>query len=393
MPNFDYIVFVIFICISILLAFKQKSFSICRKYAILLGLFLVCIFINALTSKYSPGGILTILGTFFTCIPFVYFILSYNVKMNNNDISKYINLLVNIIIIIYIICYLETFIFGINRRLTGILSTSFFFLGFVASLGNQAIILSLYLYKQSHNKKYLFKILFLAISVFLTFQLKAIAGLIIIAFIYKMFYSSNKTLTILFIVGCLVIAIPITLSIPKFKEKIEKYITLYSDVENVGVARVALYVKSVEIISDFFPLGTGQGTYGSIPANMKDSKVYEDYGLSGVWGLSLQHKVNFRMDTHWSSILGENGALGSFLYISLFLYPVFAIRKVTRKNSQYNNYKFLIVTSSLVILEESITLTIPNRFAFIIIYSGLAAIILRSIQNNVDKYESIANHN
>lgn len=88
---------------------------------------------------------------------------------------------------------------------------------------------------------------------------------------------------------------------------------MYGDESSIeDIARTALYYQGMNISNDFFPLGSGQGTYGSIPVNIVYSQVYVDYNLSYVGGLGKDSEEDYKMDTHWASILGENGYLGTF---------------------------------------------------------------------------------
>ena len=153
----------------------------------------------------------------------------------------------------------------------------------------------------------------------------------------------------------------------------------------------------MNISNDFFPLGSGQGTYGSIPVNIVYSQVYVDYNLSYVGGLGKDSEEDYKMDTHWASILGENGYLGTFLYLLLFFFPLRFLKKMkSGEITHSSSFKFLLISSLLVISIESFVLSLPTRFCFMFIYAGLNAIICRYITENINinnKYESITGYN
>lgn len=222
-------------------------------------------------------------------------------------------------------------------------------------------------------------------------QFKAIAGLLFIWFVYIFINAKNKILVIgrLLFVGISIVII--LLNIPAFTQKLNRYNNIYI-VANDGIARVELYRTAFKILEDHFPLGTGQGTYGSIPVNIVGSRVYADYGIDTVWGLGENDGVDFKMDTHWSAILGEMGVLGTILYFLLLLFPIKIIRKNYRSIPNGKHYYFFIATSILTLTVESITLTLINLFGFIVIYTGLSAIIIRRI-NEFNKYESTSSYN
>ena len=82
-------------------------------------------------------------------------------------------------------------------------------------------------------------------------------------------------------------------------------------------ARFLLYGVGWQIGKDDFPLGEGFGRYGGYASQLDYSPVYDEYGLSGIWGLSRDFP-NYLQDTYWPHVLGETGFLG-FLSMLAFL--------------------------------------------------------------------------
>jgi hypothetical protein len=74
-------------------------------------------------------------------------------------------------------------------------------------------------------------------------------------------------------------------------------------------ARVALYMGSLEIARDNFPLGAGMGRYGSWMSRVEYSPVYVEYGLNRVPGLRANNS-QYATDTFWPMVLGEFGVVG-----------------------------------------------------------------------------------
>jgi hypothetical protein len=79
-------------------------------------------------------------------------------------------------------------------------------------------------------------------------------------------------------------------------------------------ARLALYLTSIDVARDRFPLGAGLGRYGSPLSRAPYSPVYSEYGLNYVYGLGWEHS-DYITDTFWPQILGEAGvfALGAYV--------------------------------------------------------------------------------
>ena len=82
-------------------------------------------------------------------------------------------------------------------------------------------------------------------------------------------------------------------------------------------ARVALYVGSVEIARDHFPLGAGMGRYGSWMSRVEYSPLYAEYGLNRIPGLRADNS-QYATDTFWPMVVGEFGVIGVLAY-SAFL--------------------------------------------------------------------------
>lgn len=73
--------------------------------------------------------------------------------------------------------------------------------------------------------------------------------------------------------------------------------------------RNALYVGSIAIARDHFPLGTGVGRFGSHMSRESYSPEYASYGLDQVSGLRADEPIAVT-DTFWPMILGETGVVG-----------------------------------------------------------------------------------
>lgn len=83
-------------------------------------------------------------------------------------------------------------------------------------------------------------------------------------------------------------------------------------------ARLALYVVCIKIAIDFFPLGSGFGTFGSFLSGKYYSNIYTMYGLSHVQGLRID-QYNYISDTFWPWVIGQYGFIGGILYIYLII--------------------------------------------------------------------------
>jgi hypothetical protein len=78
-------------------------------------------------------------------------------------------------------------------------------------------------------------------------------------------------------------------------------------------ARIALYVASLEIARDHFPLGAGMGRYGSWMSRVEYSPLYAEYGLNRIPGLRADNS-QYATDTFWPMVVGEFGIFGVLGY-------------------------------------------------------------------------------
>lgn len=78
-------------------------------------------------------------------------------------------------------------------------------------------------------------------------------------------------------------------------------------------ARAVMTQTSLQIMKDYFPIGTGFGTYASAVAGEHYSPVYVLYGFPYIYELRISGE--FFSDTFWPIIIGQTGAIGTMCYI------------------------------------------------------------------------------
>lgn len=85
-------------------------------------------------------------------------------------------------------------------------------------------------------------------------------------------------------------------------------------------SRGAMLIASVQIAGDYFPIGTGFGTFGSAITATDGyySPLYYEYGLSTVYGLQ-PFFTSFITDAFWSTVIAQFGVIGLALFIALLI--------------------------------------------------------------------------
>lgn len=83
-----------------------------------------------------------------------------------------------------------------------------------------------------------------------------------------------------------------------------------------GFARTELSRASAQVANDFFPIGSGFGTFGSAITAKTEyySPLYYTYGLSAVEGISPRHS-SFIADTFWPTVIGQFGWFGCIIFV------------------------------------------------------------------------------
>lgn len=190
-----------------------------------------------------------------------------------------------------------------------------------------------YLYFSKQEKRNWCIALILLIPGVLSLRSKFLTALI--CFIYLGFFLKDKKLTMSvksFIIICLLAVVSLYVSFEKFSAY---FIT---GVDN-GLARGILYHTSFQIFGDFFPFGSGFGSFASEAAARYYSPIYYKYGIDTIFGLSPEDYAtsnNFLSDTFYP-VLAEFGVLG------LGLYLWFWVKQWNRANRIFNsNYRITL---------------------------------------------------
>jgi len=88
-----------------------------------------------------------------------------------------------------------------------------------------------------------------------------------------------------------------------------------------------MYAASAQIAINYFPIGTGAGTFSSQPSfSMYYSPLYYEYGLAKLYGASPEMS-KFLMDTGWPKFIAEAGWIGGGAYILCYLFAFLVLAK------------------------------------------------------------------
>lgn len=102
-----------------------------------------------------------------------------------------------------------------------------------------------------------------------------------------------------------------------------------SDTRAYRMARPETYKAAMIIFKEYFPFGSGLGTFSTNAAAEYYSPLYYKYGLSDVWGLTPENPM-FLADTYYPG-LAEYGIVGVFLFLWFWKRRLWAIQKLPLK--------------------------------------------------------------
>jgi len=190
------------------------------------------------------------------------------------------------------------------------------------------------------KKNDLYLMLAAAVTIF-TFRGKAIASVGVYFLIYIYILKQQKKFRIwhLLIIG----AVAVTIAWDQFA-------FYYIDLEGES-ARSALTQMSFVIAKDYFPIGTGFGTYASNVAAEHYSPVYYMYGLSSIQGLT-ESRMAFGSDTFWPIIIGQTGVIGTICYVFV-LFTLFRRVLAVRSKNLYAYTSGIFMFAYLMISSTS----------------------------------------
>ena len=120
----------------------------------------------------------------------------------------------------------------------------------------------------------------------------------------------------------------------------------YYYVEGHGrYAKSIMTGTSLQIAKDYFPIGTGFGTFGSTYAKQVYSPVYTLYGIADNPELGIESK-QYLTDLFWPILFGETGVIGTLLYVGLIVLLFIQIQRVF----YYNKRKYFLLIYMFVFM-------------------------------------------
>lgn len=304
---------------------KKRSFVIYKKkygYTWLIGVFIIAGVLGNAIYNFQP--LLSVaLPSLFLSIKFWLAIYTGNMLFRNLNVQKnaegiYLHIKFTILLfsVLFVIDNIAH-IFPANIRY-GLRSTQLFYgvpTGFAAVC---AFLFSLLTIIRPYVKKTGKWYTVLSLLMISTFRSKAFAAVFAFGLIYYFTYIREKKIT----AKALVLFVPLMLLM--VQDQIEYY--FFGDIKSDS-ARYQLLTTSIKIMKEYFPFGTGFGTFGSYMSAKSYSPLYQMYGISNVNGL-VKGAAYFVSDSFWPMIAGETGMVGLVAIIAVLYLMIIKLQKI-----------------------------------------------------------------
>ena len=134
-----------------------------------------------------------------------------------------------------------------------------------------------------------------------------------------------------------------------------------------GAARTYMYITSLKVFEDYFPLGPGFGTFGTDSAAKYYSPLNYQYDLNNIWGLNPDDDTagtTFYSDTFYP-LLAQFGVIGVVLFF-LFLKKRWIDGKNMENDDMYKLFIFIFVYITIQCIAEN-TFTGANGLPILLI--------------------------
>lgn len=213
-----------------------------------------------------------------------------------------------------------------------------------------AFLMSLFSYKLTRNKMYLYSLMFSMIGAISSGQRMEMAATLLIILLVILGVKYKRLLnSIVKRYSKIIVFLPLITSLYFILGL--RYDTNFTNFDN---ARGVLYIGAIHLAKNDFPLGEGLAKYGSSTSIDNKNSSYYKVGINNLWWFE---GASYLTDTFWAMVIGESGWIGFSLYI-LFLTHLLLI--LTRKSTNNGRSSYVsIYALSLLFYSVIISLNSP----------------------------------
>lgn len=129
--------------------------------------------------------------------------------------------------------------------------------------------------------------------------------------------------------------------------------------------RLLFFENGVQLFKDYFPFGTGFGTFGSSSAASYYSQLYYVMGFDAITGMQPEN-TKYLNDTFWPMIFGQLGLVGTIPFVIL-LFMVFAGIYRSGRRSRNPYIMFAVYLYIVNVLFSSIQSAYPSNNSMVML--------------------------
>ncbi len=160
--------------------------------------------------------------------------------------------------------------------------------------------------------------------------------------------------------------------------------------DGTGSARAVLYHDAIRTANDYWPLGSGFGTFGSVGAIRFDQSFFLTLGYKAYWWFN---KGKYLLDAYWAKYIGEVGWIGFAVHLMFYLVVLHAIIgwlndvrvKADKKAERYALLGFVGLSYVLIASPTAFNLSEPHGGLVAMMFIGIAwqrVVTLRMLSAN-----------
>lgn len=370
--------------------FFGKKINIPTKYKLgllLMGLYLFIAFFFSIASVFNY-----VLGIFFTFLFILLFLFASNTNTRREVVITIFQYLLVSFFLMSIFSILQAIFTGSSLREIPVLFRE---LGAFGAVMNISTIISIALYIITSNKKYLYWAIFFSVAVMMTILKKTMISNVLV-WIFFFIYQANSKTKIRFVFFSLIAVVVGNFLIGKeLNENIEQnseYLEKFGPEEHV---RLGMYITSFNITTDYFPFGSGMGTFASLSSIAGQySPIYYDYGINNI-GMNNPEDVatgkHTLLDTYWPHIFGELGFFGTIFFLYLWFFPFkLAMTKFKATDDPFiRGISFYVLLLVVTMTWEGFSLYTPEIPAFVLLHSGLSGLCYYHLKSKPNEDEGL----
>lgn len=338
--------------------FHTPNWSFNKVFLLTIGIFIFYICYSLYIGSNTKTAILA--DAIVQLKPYLAFFCMYSMMVQFNDSQK--NIMRSICLLLWIVLIPIGIAGGINEHTFKVtMGHPAYFAAAVACVSMS------YLYCSNFTMKE--KIIFIImLSLGLLSGRSKFYGFFAFSFFLIFYFFSIKNFKLSFKNGIVLLIMLVAIIFVAW-QKIDLYfyqaLTSIDESQNDMIARYVLYATAPQVLTDYFPFGSGFASFGTYYSGAHYSHLYLDYGIDNVWGMTKQD-YSFIADTFYPS-LAQFGIVGILLYLFFWLYIFIKALRFNKKAASKKHLFMVILIIGFFAIEGTTDSTFTTHRGFFVL--------------------------